>query len=177
MKLFKCSNCSQPVYFENYFCVQCNALLGFDPQQMDFVSLKPFAGKVYIPVWADGNVTGPNPGYKYCYNKQYNVCNWLIPYQSEMEYCVACNLNHTIPNLSKTDHWDKWARIEVAKHRLVYSLLRFNLPVTSKFQDEENGLAFNFMEDEHEDDDKRLLTGHDHGLITLNIEEADDAII
>ena len=172
MKLFKCDHCGQPIYFENYFCVQCNALLGFDPQQMDMLSLQPVAG-------SDNNFTlaGTNSAeqYKYCSNKQYNVCNWLL-HKSESEYCIACNLNHTIPNLDQQDHREKWARIEVAKHRLVYSLLRFNLPVISKFQDEDAGIAFDFMAEENKEDGERLLTGHDNGLITLNIEEADDAV-
>jgi len=112
--------------------------------------------------------------YKYCLNKQHNVCNWLIPGNSDAAYCTACNLNHTIPNLNEAGHKEKWARIETAKHRLVYSLLRFRLPVISKLQDEEKGIAFDFMAEEKNDEGKRLLTGHDNGLITLNIEEADD---
>jgi hypothetical protein len=55
-------------------------------------------------------------------------------------------------------------------------LLRFRLPVISKFQDEDKGIAFDFMADENKQGADRLLTGHDNGLITLNIEEADDAI-
>ena len=73
------------------------------------------------------------------------------------------------------DIYLKWGSIEVAKHRLVYSLLRFKLPVLSKYQDENNGLAFDFMADDNASH-KRLLTGHDNGLITLNIEEADDVV-
>jgi hypothetical protein len=173
MKLFKCDHCGQPVYFENYFCVQCNALLGFDAPQMDMLSLQPTADNNNIFTIAGTNNTNQ---YKYCSNKQYNVCNWLLPQNSESEYCIACNLNRTIPNLNQPHHWDKWAHIEVAKHRLVYSLLRFNLPVVSKFQDEANGIVFDFMAEENKGDGERLLTGHDNGLITLNIEEADDAI-
>ena len=173
MKLFKCDHCGQPVYFENYFCVQCNALLGFDAQQMDMLSLQPAANNKNIFTIAGTNRTDQ---YKYCSNKQYNVCNWLLPQNSESDYCIACNLNRTIPNLNQPDHWDKWAHIEVAKHRLVYSLLRFKLPLISKFQDEDKGIAFDFMAEENKGDGERLLTGHDNGLITLNIEEADDAV-
>lgn len=113
--------------------------------------------------------------YKYCSNKQYNVCNWLLPQNSEGTFCVACNLNHTIPDLSAAGHLEKWGRVEVAKHRLVYSLLRFKLPLVSKYQDENTGLAFDFKADDLANDE-RLLTGHAPGWITLNIEEADDAI-
>lgn len=176
MKLFKCDHCGQPVYFENTFCVQCNASLGFDPQRIDLVALQPAEDNSYTFFDSKEKVTPSTPRYKYCSNKQYNVCNWLLPHDSEGEYCIACNLNRTIPDLSQSDHLEKWAHIEVAKHRLVYSLLRFRLLVISKFQDEDKGIAFDFKADENKKGNKRLLTGHDHGLITLNIDEADDAI-
>jgi hypothetical protein len=168
MKLFKCDNCGQPVYFENYYCVHCNASLGFDPDQMDLISLQSMEDDCYTS-FKDDNARR----FKYCINKQHNVCNWLMPSSTDSAYCLACNLNQTIPNLNRRDHLAKWARIEIAKHRLVYSLLRFDLPAISKLQDEEKGIAFDFMADENEEG-KRLLTGHDNGLITLNIEEADD---
>lgn len=175
MKLFKCDNCGQPVFFENYFCLQCNASLGFDPVSMDILSLLPAQNENYTNIAPAQNSN--TYFYKYCVNKQQNVCNWLLPSDSPSSYCIACDLNKTIPNISQPDHWEKWARIETAKHRLVYSLLRFKLPVTSKFKNENNGIAFDFMADENNEPGKRLLTGHDNGLITLNIEEADDAII
>ncbi|WPP50076.1 zinc-binding metallopeptidase family protein [Catalinimonas niigatensis] len=61
--------------------------------------------------------------------------------------------------------------MEAAKHRLVYSLLRLGLPLLSKDQQAETGLAFDFLADQ----EKTVLTGHAQGLITLNIAEADDA--
>jgi len=176
MKLFKCDHCGQPVYFENTFCVPCNASLGFDPGRMDLVALQPAGNNGYTLLEGKEKFASSTPCYKYCSNKQYNVCNWLLPFDSDGEFCIACNLNRTIPDLSKPDHLEKWARIEVAKHRLVYSLLRFKLPVISKTQDEDKGIAFDFLAEENKKDGKRLLTGHDQGLITLNIDEADDAI-
>jgi hypothetical protein len=62
--------------------------------------------------------------------------------------------------------------MEVAKHRLIYSLLRFGLPVAPK-TDGNEGIAFDFMADLSPE--QRVMTGHDHGVITLNIEEADEA--
>ena len=175
MKLFKCDHCGQPVYFENYFCVNCNALLGFDPQQLDVLALKQDNDNSFILFNRDGDISPSVKKYKFCVNKQYNVCNWLLPYESEREYCIACNLNRVIPDLNEEDGLKKWNNIEIAKHRLIYSLLRLELAVISKFQDEKNGIAFDFKADE-KSGAGRLLTGHDNGLITLNIEEADDAI-
>lgn len=171
MRLFKCSHCGQPVYFENTFCVQCNATLGFDPMQLDMLALQPASGNGEVLA-----AYNTNNQYKFCINKLHNVCNWLLPFDSADNYCIACNLNNTIPDLSLPDHWEKWSRIEVAKHRLVYSLLRFQLPVISKFQDKDNGIAFDFKAEENNEDGERLLTGHDNGIITLNIEEADDVM-
>ncbi len=176
MKLFKCDHCGQPVYFENYRCLNCNASLGFDSEQMDLIALQPGENNGFTKLTKSEKPASPATKYKYCTNNHYNVCNWLLPHESEAQYCVACNLNRTIPDLSQPDHIEKWMSIEQAKHRLVYSLLCFKLPVISKFQDEENGIAFDFKADENKGEGERLLTGHDNGLITFNIEEADDAV-
>ena len=47
------------------------------------------------------------------------------------------------------------------------------LPVKSKTEDPERGLAFDLLRAPEEG--PRVLTGHASGLITLNVEEADDA--
>ena len=47
----------------------------------------------------------------------------------------------------------------MAKHRLVYSLLRFNLPVISKFQDEDAGIAFDFMAEENKENEIICVPG------------------
>jgi hypothetical protein len=97
MKLFKCNHCGQPVYFENYFCVTCSASLGFDAQKIELVALKPSGDGSFTNY--PGNVTDglKSRKYKYCINKQYWVCNWLLPWESETKFCVACSLNRTIP--------------------------------------------------------------------------------
>ena len=172
MKLFTCNHCGQPVFFENYLCLKCYAPLGFDPVQMALVALQQ-TGDSYTSLTQSREIYPMQ--YKYCRNKQYNVCNWILPNNNVDEFCVACNLNQTIPNLNDSRHLEKWGIIEVAKHRLVYSLLRFNLPIVSKNQDGINGLAFDFMADDN-GSPKRLLTGHDDGCITVNIDEADDVI-
>jgi hypothetical protein len=71
----------------------------------------------------------------------------------------------------------EWRHIEIAKRRLVYTLLRLQLPVRSKTADPETGLAFDFLADEPDANGtvNKVLTGHDDGLITLNINEANDA--
>src|SRR5262249_19955298 len=62
----------------------------------------------------------------------------------------------------------------IAKHRLAYQLLRMKLPVISKLQNEQTGLVFDFKANGSSHDSERVMTGHDNGVITINIQEADD---
>lgn len=66
------------------------------------------------------------------------------------------------------------AKIELAKHRLVYALLRWNLPLLSKLESPERGLVFDFKANPNDDRAPKVMTGHASGVITLNIAEADD---
>jgi hypothetical protein len=57
---------------------------------------------------------------------------------------------------------------------LFYSLLQFRLPLATRAEHPE-GLAFDMLSDPADPNAPKVLTGHDAGLITLNIAEADDA--
>jgi hypothetical protein len=67
-----------------------------------------------------------------------------------------------------------WRKIEVAKHRLFYSLIRLRLPLATRAEDPA-GLAFDVMADPVGGEAPRVMTGHDDGLVTLALVEADDA--
>lgn len=166
MKLYSCSKCQNLLYFENTVCLNCGSAVGFDAGKLSMLTLTPGADKQFMDI-ADNS-----QHWRYCDNAAHAACNWLIPASQSEGFCIACDLNRTIPSLEKTENLDNWRRIEVAKHRLVYSLLRLRLPVVSKVGEEEEGIAFDFMADT--DPEKRVLTGHDNGVITLNIEEADE---
>jgi hypothetical protein len=97
----------------------------------------------------------------------------MIPADSPDTLCRACQLTRTIPNLSTPDNRLYWYRLEMAKRRLLYTLAALGLDVPSRQADPEHGLEFEFLEDG--EDGSRVMTGHDDGLITLNIAEADDA--
>lgn len=166
MKLFKCTHCGQLLYFENIRCEQCSYPLGFLGYARQLVPLVP-AGGASFRVYDNGPQT-----YHYCANYTHGACNWLVPEKSGSPYCEACALNRTVPDLSVPQHLARWRTIEVAKHRLVYTLLRMGLPPVPKTQDPVYGLAFDFLADLPGGD--RVLTGHAAGLVTLNIAEADD---
>jgi hypothetical protein len=112
----------------------------------------------------------------YCSNWSHGACSWLVPARTG-GLCQACKLNRTIPDLSVVENLRRWQRIEIAKHRLVYSLIRLGLPIENKVEAPEQGLFFDFLAPQPEGEGQgKILTGHDNGEITLNIVEADDAV-
>ena len=169
MKLFKCQNCSQLIYFENTRCERCGHALGYLWETRDLSTLTPTSSGEWTAMADPGHL------YRYCANEAHDVCNWLIPVDEPNALCLACQLNNTIPNLSEQAHLLQWRKLEFAKHRLVYALLRFGLPVVNKTIDPELGLAFDFLAPGAPDTQTGVITGHADGLITINLIEADDA--
>ncbi|HEX8330647.1 MAG TPA: putative zinc-binding peptidase [Hymenobacter sp.] len=169
MKLFNCTHCKQVVYFENDHCERCDFPLGFEAAQQQVVALEQREAQTYAAYNQPNGAT-----YAYCANHAENACNWLVPAGSPEPLCQACVLNRTIPKLSEPEHIARWQKLEVAKHRLVFSLLQLGLPIVSKTENAETGLAFDFLADEQKPQGEKVLTGHDNGLITINIKEADD---
>lgn len=166
MKIFTCDNCKQLLYFENSACLNCNHAVGFDAVQFNLLALDSFTNG-YSPVQDNNTIV------RFCANAVHSTCNWLIPVDQVSPFCQACALNRTIPELSSMENQLKWKRIEIAKHRLVYSLLRMGLPVNARRHvGDVDGIAFDFMADVFADE--KVMTGHDNGVITLNISEADE---
>ncbi|WP_191601619.1 zinc-binding metallopeptidase family protein [Marinomonas algicola] len=171
MKLFNCQQCTQILLFENTHCEQCQSELGFLADQLELSALQP-EGSVYIAL-AD---THSERRWKYCENHQHNVCNWLVDTASEDTFCVACELNRHIPNLGKIEERTAWQRLEFAKHRLVYSLLRLKLPLISKQDEPDTGLSFDFISENNViPEDAASTTGHALGQVTINASEANSS--
>jgi hypothetical protein len=167
MKLFECQNCRQPLYFENTRCESCGRDLGYLPSHETMTAIEP-SGDVW-KAFAE-----PRGRYRYCANAVHQVCNWLVPVDDPEQYCAACRHNRTIPDLSQPQNQARWRKIEVAKHRLFYTLLRLGLPLATKAEDAD-GLAFDFIAAQRGPSGHiPVMTGHDNGLITLNLAEADD---
>jgi hypothetical protein len=118
----------------------------------------------------------PTVRYRYCQNQQYGVCNWLVSVDEPDIFCLACRHNRMIPDLSVPENLANWKKIETAKHRLFYTLLRLRLPLATKLEDPD-ALAFDFLASPGEGlhTAEPVMTGHDNGVITINLAEADDA--
>jgi hypothetical protein len=171
MKVFHCQHCGQMVYFANTRCERCGHLLGYIPDLAILSALAPLGEERWHPLAA------PDRPSRFCANAAHDACNWLIPAESPDMYCRACRLNRTIPDLDTLENRLRWQRLESAKHRLVYGLLRLRLPLTNRFDDPEAGLAFDFLANTEEmaREQAQIVTGHATGLITIDIAEADDA--
>ncbi|MFG1412340.1 MAG: putative zinc-binding peptidase [Pseudomonadota bacterium] len=170
MKLFECQNCRNPVHFDNRFCVNCGYRLGYLPEKNTVSAVEP-DGAAWSVLADRGRP------YLFCDNAQYDACNWLIPADAGRTTCEACRHNRTVPDLSIEENLARWRKMEQAKHHLFYSLLRWRLPMPDRTEQPESGLAFDFLADVTmpSGDQERVLTGHDNGIITINIAEADDA--
>jgi hypothetical protein len=170
MKIFECQHCGQLLYFDNTRCERCRHVLGYLPDRALLTALTEDDEG-----WRSSAV--PGQAFRFCANAAHDACNWLLPAADAEMYCRACRLNRTIPHLDTPGNLLLWQRLEAAKHRLVYGLLRLELPLASRVADPQTGLAFDFLADSSGafQENQQAMTGHSQGLITINIAEADDA--
>ena len=162
MQLFVCETCSNLVYFENRTCESCGSQLGYDPTSNEMRASR-----------TGGPSAKPERPLRFCANAGYDACNWLVEPDSSAEHCASCRHNRTIPDLSDDLNLARWQKFELAKHHLFYGLLRLRLPVETRLENPDHGLAFDVLVDLP---GAMVLTGHQDGVITLNLAEADDAI-
>mgnify|MGYP001819755340 FL=1 len=158
MKTFKCV-CGQIIYFDNTHCLNCGERVGFDPASMDMVNTDL-------------------SGHQVCHNSlKYNVCNWVIEKNESGPLCKSCRITHITPNLSTIENIKRWRILESAKRRLLYSLLKLNLPIAADPVNKHPALGFEFLEDQSTNPlvaEEYVRTGHTMGVITINTSEADD---
>jgi hypothetical protein len=160
MKLYKCQACGQIVHFENTVCEKCSRRLGYLAKANTMSALEELDGGRWRAL------AEPRTPYRLCQNAAFDVCNWAIEDGSPDLYCRACRHNNTVPDVSVPANLQAWRKIEFAKHRLFYSLIRLNLPV-------DDGLTFDFLA--ASPNAPKVLTGHNNGHITIALEEAHDA--
>jgi hypothetical protein len=172
MKVFHCERCNHLLFFENSQCVNCGSRLAYVPETASMASLPADAADEN----GDETVRAANPRIRLCRNyTAFDICNWAIDDDDDHALCRACRLTRAIPDTSAAENIGPWYRLEVAKRRLVFTLLALGLPVLSREEDPDRGLAFEFKTDPADPNQPRVLTGHAEGVITVNLAEADDA--
>lgn len=173
MRVFHCSHCNHVLFFENTHCVSCGHQAAFLPDCKRLVTLDTAPDR-------QGEWISPalprTKRYRLCRNYSLEqVCNWALPAEATGELCLSCELTRVIPDLDVPGNRDRWYRLEVAKRRLLFSLLSLRLPIGRCEKSSETGLSFEFKADSLDAAGPRVITGHTNGLITINLTEADDA--
>jgi hypothetical protein len=170
MKVFHCDHCGHLLFFENTQCVKCGRTVAYLPDlalvgSLD-ASAEPAAGGG--ETWRSPLEGAAGRVYRLCANySSQSVCNWAVDASDPNPLCLSCRLTRVIPDLTTGEHRPAWYRLEAAKRRLIFTLLKLRLPIVSRDEDPDGGLAFEFKSD--------ALTGHATGVITVNLAEADDA--
>lgn len=174
MRVFHCDHCRKPIFFENTVCGNCGHALAYLPDLKLVASLDstkksdPLGALFTTPVKRSEGRT-----YRLCSNyTTHNVCNWAIRSDDPNALCMSCRLTQFIPDINALGNKVAWYKLETAKRRVVYSLVEHGLPVRNKTEDPADGLSFVFKADVP--GGPRVLTGHEAGVITVNIDEADD---
>ncbi len=168
MKLFNCQQCGSLLYFENRTCEGCGTILGYLPFEETLSALAMEDDAVTALGAAD-----PARRRRLCVNAGRDACNWLVDADGDETFCASCRHNHIIPELSDDRALTLWRRLEVAKHRLFYSLIRLGIALPNRIDDPASGLAFDVLDPIP--GQPKVLTGHRDGVITINLDEADDA--
>ena len=164
MRDFNCPNCGQRLAFENSVCLSCGSALGFSLDDMALL------------VIASGDGQRPRrrrrlPASTSCAR----ICIWpnAIGWSRSDPaglLCTSCALTRTRPNDADTKALAAFAEAEKAKRRLIAELHELKLPIVGRDEDPDYGLAFDLLSSEHE----KVITGHDNGVITLDLAEGDD---
>jgi hypothetical protein len=152
MRALTCPTDGVPLFFENDICLTCGTSVAFDPVSFRMVAVEHDAGWT----WCDNRVTAR--------------CNWAVREPGQL--CTSCELTRTRPDEGDLEAVERFVESEAAKRRLVAQLLDIGLPVESFRDDPDHGLGFDLLSGRFDPD---VMIGHEDGLITLDVDEADDA--
>lgn len=171
MKRFICQ-CGQETFFQNMHCNACGVQLGFSPSKQTVLALYDHEKD---PQWL--RYDGLANTYRVCQHRDHEIqCNWLIDGESDHVQCISCRTTRTIPMLDQPDNLRRWAIMESNKRRMIYGLLDMGLTITGYTEDKDEGVAFDFLEDQRTNSsiyEEHILSGHAKGIVTINVAEAD----
>jgi hypothetical protein len=148
MRAFTCGVCGQLLFFENSRCLRCSHPLGFVPSRLDIAVLDE-----------PGSST-----LRRCANAELAQCNWVLEEGDPGPLCRSCRLTRTRPADGDAEDLAAFAKGETAKRRLIFQLLDLALPIGED-------LAFDLLSSRT----GPVVTGHNDGVITIDLAESDDA--
>lgn len=177
MKIFRCDHCGHPLFFENVQCLHCGSALAFFPEELTLASVMAtqevgaFPGGLLRRQHPSG--THGAASYRMCVNhERYGACNFAVAADDRNTLCISCRQTRMVPDLSLVANQNRWRLIEAAKRRLFYTLAQLGLVSADGVSEPDQGPHYEFLADIP--GAPAIMTGHNAGLITLNIAEADD---
>jgi hypothetical protein len=167
MKTGKCE-CGAKIFFSNTKCVTCEAVLGYCELCECTASFGPEESAVVKCSHCKQNT-------KSCSNRLIGVCNSQIDPSVEAKLCEFCVYTEIVPSLAIEANVAKLKELERAKRQLIVQLQRLGLPPQHGTNETGKPLRFRFLSDTLNEDGtlERVFTGHEDGIITINIQEAD----
>ena len=98
MKLFRCDNCGNSIYFESRSCLKCGFRLGFVCDEIGLHAMQPDPNHADRWRRVDQQFV-----YRFCPNAAFDVCNWLVCDDSDETFCAACRYNGLVSNPKNKD--------------------------------------------------------------------------
>ncbi len=167
MHAFVCDSCRQLVFFENSVCLGCGAPLGYVPERRAVLTLVAGPAPDEFTLLDDGTTR-----WRRCANHEMVGCNWMVASEEDElpRRCLSCHLTRTVPAEDDTTGRSWLVEAEAAKRRLVFELAELGLPVEPRDEAAGRGVTFDLESSTR----SKVVTGHDDGVITLDLAEADD---
>ena len=156
VRLFSCPCCGATLFFGNTRCLRCGTEVAFAPDRLGFLAC---------------GEPGPASRPARCANAAEGVCDWLAA--EDDSFCQSCRHNRIIPNLALPGARERWGKLEAAKRRVFYALIRLGIARPNRVDDPARGLAFDFLD---EVPGWTVVTGHENGVITVAAKEADEGV-
>lgn len=157
---FNCDNCGQQVFFENLSCLRCGSGLGYRSDRRTMATLWPDTS---------GLRTSDGRAWKRCATTGQTGCNWLVA-AGAGPFCDSCRLTRTRPADTDLAGMAELPEAEQAKRRLIHQLAELGLRLARRDDTAGTGVAFDLLSSSAQ----RVVTGHDDGVITLDLAEADE---
>lgn len=157
MRAFVCRQCGNSLYFENSTCVSCGTALGYSREE-----------QAIVPVDERGRyVDADSLIWWVCRNQELSGCTWLSRFEGGR--CFSCELTRTRPSDADVAGLSAFPVAEAAKRRLIVELDSLELPMVTRAEDPDRGLAFDLLSSTHQS----VTTGHHSGIITIDLAEGD----
>lgn len=149
MQLFECPTCSATLFFDSLVCGTCETEVGYAPASTSIV-----------------------PSNHPCANRPTIACNWQVE-TPQTAHCASCALTTIVPDIAASNNIELWSKSELAKRWVLANLSEWHW-----FDANDLGPKpeFHLLAELTQLGRNRITMGHDDGLVTINVAEADSVV-